>query len=36
MATGRAVRHRKIAHRLLNIGKGRMLARLGVWRRLYR
>lgn len=35
-ATGRAVRHRKIAHRVGNIAKGRVLARLGIWHRLWR
>jgi hypothetical protein len=35
-ATGRAVRHHRVRHRVLNIAKGRTLARLGFWRRLWR
>ena len=34
-ATGRAIRHHRLAHRLLNIGKGRLLARAGFWRLLW-
>ena len=34
-ATGRAVRHRRVGHRILNIAKGRALGRLGFWRRLW-
>jgi hypothetical protein len=34
-ATGRAVRHRRVAHRVRNIAAGRVLARLGVWRFLW-
>jgi hypothetical protein len=35
-STGQAVTHHRLRHRLLNIGKGRALARLGVWRPLWR
>jgi hypothetical protein len=36
MATGRAVTHHRVTHRVYNIAKGRTLARLGFWRRLWR
>lgn len=34
-ATGRAIRHRRVAHRVRNIMIGRAMARGGFWRRLW-
>ena len=35
-ATGRAIRHRRVAHRVRNIVIVRAMARAGIWRRLWR